>query len=95
MPSAATQSGNPYQVTVVNVERSQEPGLRRWVELLADVVRGLHRDGVIVRVFLEYYDEIADRARSANPSDLVDDFCAWIEGMNQRELENRPRLSAD
>jgi hypothetical protein len=77
----------------------------RWIDLLADVVRGLHQDGLIVRVFgrpipvliheLEYYDEIADRARSANPSDLVDDFCAWIEGMYQRELESRPGLSAD
>jgi hypothetical protein len=68
-----------------------EPLTRAFLALLEDVVRGLHEDGVIERVFgrqlpvliheLEYYDEIADQNLRANPPGVVpEDFVRWCRG---------------
>jgi hypothetical protein len=55
-----------------------------FVACALDVVRRLHADGDVVRIFgrpipvvvheFEYYDEIAEQNRVANPPGLVDDF---------------------
>jgi hypothetical protein len=60
----------------------------RFVELVVAVAQQLHADGTIERVFgraipvlvheLEYYDQIAEQNRRANPAGLADDFARWI-----------------
>jgi hypothetical protein len=52
---------------------------------------GCTADGLIERVFghaipvliheLEYYDEIAQQNRDANPDELADEFSSWIAAM--------------
>src|SRR4051794_10248161 len=63
----------------------------RFVELIVEITQQLHADGTIKRIFgrptpvltheLEYYDEIAEQNRRANPGGLADDFVAWIDAM--------------
>ncbi len=60
-----------------------------FLELLVSLTRELHATGILTEVFgrpipvliheLEYYDEIADQNRRANPSDLVEPFATWVE----------------
>jgi hypothetical protein len=71
-----------------NIPDESPPITWRFVELLIDIVRELHADGTISRVFgqsipvliheLEYYDLIAAQNRQANPDGLADAFCAWV-----------------
>jgi hypothetical protein len=61
----------------------------KFVELLVSIAQELHAEGTIARVFgrpipvliheLEYYDEIAEQNRRANPDGLADDFARWVE----------------
>jgi hypothetical protein len=63
---------------------------RNFVELCVRVARQLHEQGVIEARFgrsvpilvheLEYYDEIADQTRRANPPGLTGEFEDWIKG---------------
>ena len=60
-----------------------------FVELLVKLTRELHETGIVTEVFgrsvpvliheLEYYDEIADQNRRANPTGLVEPFATWVE----------------
>ncbi len=60
-----------------------------YLELCVEEAQGLHQDGIIASVFgrpipiivheLEYYDAVAARTRSANPTGLADEFIAWVE----------------
>ena len=72
---AATEKGE--QITAV------------FLELLMSLTRELHATGILTEVFgrpipvliheLEYYDEIADQNRRANPSGLIEPFATWVE----------------
>ncbi|HTE61009.1 MAG TPA: hypothetical protein VK631_11705 [Solirubrobacteraceae bacterium] len=63
----------------------------RFTDVLVTTARQLHHDGTIARIFgrqipvliheLEYYDEIAEQNRRANPDDLAEDFARWIDDM--------------
>jgi len=60
-----------------------------FVDTCVTVAQQLHRDGVLVATFgraipivvheLEYYDEIVEQTREANPVGLVDDFARWVD----------------
>ena len=60
-----------------------------FVELLVKLTRELHETGILTEVFgrpvpvliheLEYYDEIADQNRRANPPGLIEPFTTWVE----------------
>jgi hypothetical protein len=60
----------------------------KFVALCVRLVRRLHDGGVIERSFgrpvpaviheLEYYDEIADQNRAANPPELIAQFTRWV-----------------
>lgn len=62
----------------------------RFVALCVQVARALHDEGSITGKFgrpvpiivheLEYYDEIADQTRTANPPGLTSDFEDWVRG---------------
>jgi hypothetical protein len=62
-----------------------------FVAACVAAVQRLHREGTIQTVFgrpipvlvheLEYYDEIAEQNRVANPPDLVEPFRRWIDEM--------------
>ena len=62
-----------------------------FVSVLIDVVKELHATGFIQNKFgkpipiiiheLEYYDQIAEQNKLANPHDIIKDFANWIEGM--------------
>jgi len=62
---------------------------RRFVSECVTAARRLHQEGEIVAIFhrpipvlvheLEYYDEIVEQNRSANPPVLVDEFARWVE----------------
>lgn len=73
-------------------ERAMHRGAQitdEFVRLLVRAVRDLHVCGVVQRVFgrpvpvliheLEYYQQIADQNREANPGGLAEDFARWIE----------------
>lgn len=59
-----------------------------FVEILVRTVQSLHADGVVEEIFgrpipvliheLEYYDEIVEQNRRANPDGLVEDFAASV-----------------
>jgi hypothetical protein len=63
----------------------------RFVAMAVRVVRALHERSVIERSFgrpipalvheLEYYEQIADQNRAANPSGLVDEFGDWVKSL--------------
>ena len=68
-----------------------EPLTNAFVRLLVDVVRRLHAEGDIQRIFgrslpvliheLEYDDEIAEQNLAANPAGVVpEDFVGWCRG---------------
>jgi hypothetical protein len=70
----------------------EEEGItRRFVDLIVAITQQLHAEGTITRIFgrpipvliheLEYYDEIAEQNRRANPDGLAEDFARWIQGM--------------
>ena len=60
-----------------------------FVEVLVATVQRLHADAVITEIFgrpipvliheLEYYDEIVDQNRRANPGGLVDGLADWVD----------------
>ena len=60
----------------------------RFVRGCVRMVRSFHEVGLIERAVghrvpvliheLEYYDEIAEQTRAANPAGLADDFVAWV-----------------
>jgi hypothetical protein len=62
-----------------------------FVAACVAAVQRLHREGTIQTVFgkpipvlvheLEYYDEIAEQNRVANPPELVEPFSRWIDEM--------------
>lgn len=62
-----------------------------FVAMAVRIVQRLHAGGLIEGVFghaipvliheLEYYDEIAQQNRDANPDGLADEFSAWIAAM--------------
>ncbi|MGC7870616.1 hypothetical protein ACPUYX_03675 [Desulfosporosinus sp. SYSU MS00001] len=64
---------------------------RAFVELCIDVVGRLHAEGVIKNKFrkeipviiheLEYYDEIAEQNKKANPQNTIKEFVEWIYRM--------------
>jgi hypothetical protein len=63
----------------------------RFVALAVRLVRRLHETGVIERSFgrpipaliheLEYYDDIAEQNRVANPPELVAEFDRWVKSL--------------
>lgn len=63
----------------------------RFVGLIVMITQQLHAEGTITRIFgrpipvlvheLEYYDEIAEQNRLANPGGLADGLVRWIEKM--------------
>jgi hypothetical protein len=63
----------------------------RFTELVVAIARQLHDDGVISRIFgrpipvliheLDYYDEIAQQNRRANPGDIAEGFARWVDDM--------------
>lgn len=63
----------------------------RFVGLIVMITQQLHAEGTISRIFgrpipvlvheLEYYDEIAEQNRLANPGGLADGLVRWIEKM--------------
>jgi hypothetical protein len=67
----------------------------RFVALCAQVSRALHDGGTITGKFgrpvpiivheLEYYDEIADQTRRANPPGLTSEFEDWVRGEGARQ----------
>lgn len=60
----------------------------RFVAMLVEIVRDVHASGLVEEIFgrpipvliheLEYYDEIVEQNRRANPPGLTDDFTAWV-----------------
>ena len=66
-----------------------------FMALLADVVLGLHRDGVIEAVFgrpipmlihgLEYQATLAGHNRRANPGRLAEPFVDWLNSLAREE----------
>ncbi len=60
---------------------------KAFVAVLIDVVKDIHKQGVLTRKFgkelpiliheLEYYDEIAEQNIEANGEELVSDFANW------------------
>lgn len=73
-----------------------EQFVARFTELVVAITRQLHDDGIISRIFgrsipvlvheLDYYDEIAEQNRRANPDDVAEDFARWIEEMGPSML---------
>jgi len=67
----------------------------RFVGLCVEVARALHDDGAITGKFgqpvpiivheLEYYDQIAEQTRGANPPGLTSDFEHWVRGEGVRQ----------
>jgi len=67
----------------------------QFVALCVQVSRALHDDGSITGKFgrpvpiivheLEYYDEIAEQTRRANPPDLTSEFEQWVRGEDARQ----------
>ena len=61
---------------------------KEFVALSVRVARRLHDDGIIFQQFgtvtpilvheLEYYDEIANQTREANPPGVADEYFAWV-----------------
>lgn len=74
-----------------NVLKLAEKTTRSFVELCIDVVGRLHAEGVIKNKFgkeipviiheLEYYDEIAEQNKKANPQNTIKEFVEWIYSM--------------
>jgi hypothetical protein len=66
-----------------------------FMAVLADVVRGLHRDGVVADVFgrpvpvlihgLVYDAATARHSRRANPDGLADPFAGWVNSVAREE----------
>jgi hypothetical protein len=66
-----------------------------FMALLAGVVRGLHRDGVVAEVFgrpvpvlihgLVYDAATARHSRRANPDGLADPFAGWVNSLAREE----------
>ena len=64
--------------------------IEQFVALCVQVSRALHDDGSITGAFgrplpiivheLEYYDEIAEQTRRANPPGLTSEFEQWVKG---------------
>lgn len=64
------------------------PLTAEFVGMLVEVVRTLHKDGVVAQIFgrpiplliheLEYYEEIARQNEAANPAATVASFARWI-----------------
>jgi hypothetical protein len=62
---------------------------RRFVDECVKAVQRLHQTGAVVASFgrpipvlvheLEYYDEIVEQNRRANPPGLIEEFAAWVE----------------
>ena len=62
---------------------------RRLVDECVKAVQRMHETGVVVATFgrpipvlvheLEYYDEIVEQNRRANPPGLTNDFAAWVD----------------
>lgn len=60
----------------------------RFVELCVEVVKELHKEGIIEQKFgkalpliiheLEYYDLIAEQNKRANPEEVIKEFADWI-----------------
>ena len=60
-----------------------------FVGTCVTVAQQLHGDGVVAETFgraipivvheLEYYDEIVQQTREANPPGLVEDFARWVD----------------
>ncbi|MGI9185447.1 MAG: hypothetical protein ACR2GZ_10900 [Solirubrobacteraceae bacterium] len=73
-------------------DSDQGPGgvTANFVVVLERTVALLHENGVVQSVFgrgipvlfheLEYYEEIAEQNRRANPAGLADAFAAWVMG---------------
>ena len=69
--------------------------LAAFMALLARVVDGLHRDGVVAEVFgrpvpvlihgLEYDTATARHSRRANPDGLADPFADWVNSVAREE----------
>jgi hypothetical protein len=67
------------------------PLTKGFVDVLVEVVQGLHSGGDVERIFdrplpvliheLEYYDAIARQNLRANPPGVADAFTAWIRSM--------------
>jgi len=67
----------------------------RFVALCVQVARALHDGGAITAKFgqpvpiivheLEYYDEIAEQTRRANPPGLTSEFEDWVRGEGMRQ----------
>jgi len=63
----------------------------RFVQLVVDLAKLLHANGIIEKKFkrpipiivheLEYYDQIVTQTREANPPGLAEEFAQWVEGM--------------
>ena len=61
---------------------------RRFVAECVQAVQHLHETGAVVEIFgrsipvlvheLEYYEEIVEQNRRANPPGLTDEFAAWV-----------------
>lgn len=59
-----------------------------FVSRCVSAVRRLHDDGVVAAIFgrpipvlvheLEYYDEIVEQNRRANPAELIEPFASWV-----------------
>lgn len=82
--------GHWYEDSDVD-DLEDEPGITEdFVAMLVTLVQDLHSSGVVEQVFgrripvliheLEYYDEISEQNREANPQGLVDDFARWVDG---------------
>ena len=64
---------------------------KQFVDLAVELAKQLHANGVIERKFkrpipiiiheYEYYDEIAEQCKRANPEGLIDEFVSWIDSM--------------
>jgi hypothetical protein len=71
---------------------SRWAGSKTGVDVAVGVSRALHARGLVKRVFgrpvpilvheLEYYDEIVQQTRAANPPGLVKGFARWVHGFS-------------
>jgi hypothetical protein len=85
----ATVGFNTEETVASELEDEPDEVTEAFVEMLVRVVRSLHADGVVDRIFgrpvpvliheLEYYEEIAEQNARANPGELAGGLRDWIE----------------